>query len=494
MLALDGAALAVIFLFSVHFERLRRLKHLRRTYRNVLVQLSGRLLLIHDDDALMATVTDTVQRHSEFGLCCAGRFDDAGERIETLRCGGDTADPGILNRMEGLQKFLESLRQKPFLSRGRSSGASVFAALDAEWIVPVRREGRLFGLLGMGRSAPAYKPDRDDLALFQSIANQMAVAFEKNEAIRRSNAMVRELTEAKVRERYLDTLEETNRALESKNAELRKLYDDLKQAETQLVHSEKMASLGRLVAGISHELNNPTAFIYQNMRQLQSYAGRIKAALEGPPSDASRVLGSLLPDIEGLIRDTVNGSQMVKILVDNLRRFSHADRAETRISDVHECIESALLILGSQLKDRIAVHKQYGVKSRIACNPGQLNQVFLNLVANASQAITGKGDVWITTSEQGGELCVEVRDNGKGIAAEHLGKIFDPFFTTKDVGEGTGLGLSIAYSIVKDHGGRIDADSDPGKGSAFTVRLPARPEADAAPDSEDAGRPGPNEP
>jgi signal transduction histidine kinase len=182
----------------------------------------------------------------------------------------------------------------------------------------------------------------------------------------------------------------------------------------------------------------------------------------------------LLPDIEGLIEDTERGSRMVKDLVDNLRRFSHLDGAVWASVDVSEEIESVLMILRSELRDRVQVHLDFGTKNRVECNPGQLNQVYMNLIANAAQAIEGPGNIWISTREKDGRIRISIRDDGRGMPESVRERIFEPFFTTKEVGKGVGLGLSIAYAIAAGHGGNIEVQSEPGKGSTFTVVLPLR--------------------
>jgi two-component system, NtrC family, sensor kinase len=254
------------------------------------------------------------------------------------------------------------------------------------------------------------------------------------------------------------------------------VFEELKSAESQLVQSEKMASLGQLVAGISHELNNPIAFIYSNVRQLRSYTEALGRSLLRSPAGAGGTarIRKLLPDIDGLIEDTERGSRMVKDLVDNLRRFSHVDGAAWAAVDVGAEIGSVLTILKPELRDRVEIHLDLAAKSRMECHPGQMNQVYMNLIANASQAIEGSGNIWISTREKGGRIIISIRDDGRGMPAGVRERIFEPFFTTKEVGKGVGLGLSIAYAVVKKHGGNIEVQSEPGKGSTFTVVLPLR--------------------
>ena len=475
LLLIDAGTLVFLSLFIAHFERLLRLRRLRREYREILIQLGGRLHRIHGNTELCETTVDTISRHTEYDACCAWIVNASKPRIDVTFCRGVEVSPKDVNGLPGLESWLNELRTKSSMLRTRSGRRSrIFTLASAELIVPVRSRDCLFAVLTLGSTRVPLSVTRDDVALFQSLADRMAVAIENIAAIRRSNAMTRKLTEAKVREKYTSKLEKANLALEGKNRELNRLYEELKNTESQLVQSEKMASLGQLVAGISHELNNPIAFIYSNVRQLRSYTESISRSLTRKGEARPDRIRKQLLDIENLIEDTERGSRMVRDLVDNLRRFSHVDGAAWIPADVHEGIDSVLTILRPELEDHVEVHRNFGARSRVECNPGQMNQVFMNLVANASQAIEGRGNIWISTEERDGRIRISIRDDGKGIPESVRDRIFEPFFTTKDVGKGTGLGLSIAYAVVEDHGGTIEVQSEPGKGSTFTVVLPLR--------------------
>jgi signal transduction histidine kinase len=472
-LLIDAVTLVLLSLLIGHFERLLRLRRLRRAYRGILIDLGGRLLRVREDAALYETALDTIVTHSEYDACCVWVKSPSKARFGKTVCRGVKVSPEDVNGLPELDLWLGELRERASLKRTRSGRwARYFELAAADLIVPIKNEGRLFGALTLGSAAGRLRVTGDDAALFQSLTDRMAVAIENNAAMRRSNTMIRKLTEAKVREKYLVRLEKANRGLEEKNRELKRLFEELKNAETQLVQSEKMASLGQLVAGISHELNNPIAFIYSNVRQLKSFTGALGRSLSRMSSARTDRIRKLLPDIEGLIEDTERGSRMVKDLVDNLRRFSHLDGAAWAPVDVSEEIASVLMILRSELKDRVQVHLDFGTKSRVECNPGQMNQVYMNLIANAAQAIEGSGNVWISTREKNGRIRISVRDDGKGMTASVQEKIFEPFFTTKEVGKGVGLGLSIVYAVAAGHGGSIAVQSEPGKGSTFTVDLP----------------------
>ncbi len=266
------------------------------------------------------------------------------------------------------------------------------------------------------------------------------------------------------------------RELAQERNELKETLEILRAKEAQLVHSEKMAALGKLVAGVAHELNNPIGFIYANMDHFRRFVGELRAVCDDAsltPEAAARA-NKAFDTLGRLVESCANGADRIKRIVLGLRTFSRLDEAELKTVDLREGIESTLALLEHHMKDRVEAHRDYGDLPPVECFAGQLNQVFMNLLSNAVDAIEGKGDIWITTRQDGEAVRVSVRDSGKGIAREHLPRIFDPFFTTKDVGKGTGLGLSISYGIVEKHGGRIEVASEVGKGSTFTVVLPVK--------------------
>ncbi len=257
--------------------------------------------------------------------------------------------------------------------------------------------------------------------------------------------------------------------------ELQRANRELREAQAQLVQSEKMASLGNLVAGIAHEINTPVGAIHSMHDTLVRAVERLKTLL------GARLPGELQenPDLRGILkiiedasRVIETGSERVTDIVRSLRSFARLDEAEMKRVDIHEGIEDTLTLIHHDLKNRIRVVKNYGDVPPIICYPSRLNQVFLNLLVNAKQAIKGTGEIAITTLQKDDRVHISFRDTGAGIPAEHLPKIFDPGFTTKGVGIGTGLGLSICYRIVQEHKGEIRVESKVGEGSTFTVILP----------------------
>jgi signal transduction histidine kinase len=288
----------------------------------------------------------------------------------------------------------------------------------------------------------------------------------------------------------VEELAQLNRTLEQKvedrTTALQSTINQLKSAQSQLVQQEKMASLGQLVAGVAHELNNPIGAIYANLPILEEYVEdliELVADLEQMPLDDTQkqALQKSLEfmdfefvreDSISLINSCKNAAIRVKDIVVSLRNFSRLDEAELKDVLLEEGLDSTLALLYHITKNRIEIRKYYGLQTPVRCRAGQINQVFMNLLSNAIHAIEGKGIIQITTLRQDDYAMVVIYDTGCGISPETLQKIFDPFFTTKKIGEGTGLGLSISYGIIEKHHGQLSAESDPEQGACFTIKLP----------------------
>lgn len=270
-----------------------------------------------------------------------------------------------------------------------------------------------------------------------------------------------------------------------------KLNKRLEEANNQLLQSEKMASIGQLAAGVAHELNNPIGFVHSNLGTLDGYVHDLMAIIAAYKKDAEdsgrsveavqRIMEEcdydfLKNDIFSLLGESKDGLGRVRKIVEDLKNFSRVGEQEWQEADLHQGIDSTLNIVWNELKYKCKVVKAYGDIPHVYCMISQLNQVFMNLLINASHAIETQGMITIRTSLAGANrICVEISDSGKGIAPEHITRIFEPFFTTKPVGKGTGLGLSLSYSIVQRHGGSIEVDSQLGVGSSFRVLLPIHP-------------------
>ncbi len=277
------------------------------------------------------------------------------------------------------------------------------------------------------------------------------------------------------------------RDLERWNEELRRSKAELERMQAQIVHSEKMASLGQLAAGVAHELNNPAGFIYGNMALLRERADELFRLIDFydgidlDPENAARAAAlkqelhydETLADLSSIIADCYEGAARICDVVRNLRTFSRLDEAEFTKVDIHEGIESTLRLLSRYYgAGRVELQRNYGELPPVSCYAGQLNQVWMNLLVNAAQAVGPEGRVSIETRRAGEGVTISISDTGCGIAPENLNKIFDPFFTTKPVGEGTGLGLSVTYGIIERHGGSISVESKNGQGTTFVVSIP----------------------
>jgi signal transduction histidine kinase len=277
-----------------------------------------------------------------------------------------------------------------------------------------------------------------------------------------------------------------NYELEKQKSELNITLKDLTQAQTQLVQSEKMASLGLLTAGVAHELNNPLNFINSSINPLQRNMGDLFSLLNKyetliDEKKQSREISEMKEEMDYsfVIKETMNllrgikeGATRSEDIVKDLRTFSRMDENEYKGVNIHEGIDSTLLLLRHKMQDRISIHKKYGNLHPVECFPGKLNQVFMNILTNSILAIEDTGDIYIGTSVVDDMARITMRDNGMGMSDETMEHIFEPFFSTRAVGKGTGLGLSITYSIIQEHKGTIEVFSKPGEGSEFIITLP----------------------
>ena len=270
---------------------------------------------------------------------------------------------------------------------------------------------------------------------------------------------------------------------------LEQTLKSLRQTQAQLIHTEKMCGLGQMVGGIAHEINNPVSFIMGNLTHIDEYVEDLITLLTlyqlHFPQPVNQIndfinkieLDFLLSDLPRLISSMKMGSCRIRDIVLSLRNFSRLDEAEQKDVDLHEGIDSTLLILNHKLTPHIEVVRKYGEIPRILCYPAQLNQVFMNILANASDSLLEMNmkskQIAIETSiDDCNCVCIGIEDNGCGIPFEIMNRIFEPFFTTKPIGKGTGLGLSISHQIIEKHHGKIEVISEFGKGTKFTVKIP----------------------
>ncbi len=291
-----------------------------------------------------------------------------------------------------------------------------------------------------------------------------------------------------------DELQRRHRALQASEARYRVLAEHLEArveaqlktletAQRQLYQSEKMAAVGQLAAGVAHEINNPVGFIKSNLNTALGYLKAVEvlkgsiASGDAAATAAAWRAGDLdfvLGDFRELLAESAAGAERVARIVADLKGFSRVDLAEESTADVNGIIEQVCNVAGGQITEGTELTLALSELPPIRCRPGQLGQLFLNLLLNAVRATDGSGRVTVASDRDGDQLRVRVIDNGQGIAPEAIDHIFEPFFTTQEVGEGTGLGLTVAADIARAHGGRIEVESLPGRGSTFSVLLPIR--------------------
>ena len=289
---------------------------------------------------------------------------------------------------------------------------------------------------------------------------------------------------------YQKKLLRTSASLIKQRNKLSELNEKLEEAQNQLLQSEKMAAVGQLAAGVAHEINNPVGYVNSNVSTLGVYVNdllKVLAAYETcePFLDQKNEhvaslseikekasLNYLKEDLIELIDESKEGLDRVKKIVQDLKDFSHVDESEWQYANLHKGLDSTLNVVNNEIKYNADIVKNYGDLPEAWCLPSQLNQVFMNILVNASHAIEDYGVITITTGTSNGGIWINIADTGMGIAQEKINRIFEPFFTTKPVGKGTGLGLSLSYSIIQKHKGKITVSSEIGSGTTFQIWLP----------------------
>lgn len=294
----------------------------------------------------------------------------------------------------------------------------------------------------------------------------------------------------KAREQAEKILEDNSRELYQSNIYLKDAYEQLKQQKLQLIHQEKLASIGQLSAGVAHEINNPIGFVSNNLEALKQYSiiltkffsqlSKVNTIEDVRTLQQELDVDYIINDIDDLVKDCLDGAERIRTIVKGLKNFSRNDKNNNEVFPINQCIENTLKLVQSEIKHSAVLMTSYKTKSNVIGNQGRLSQVLLNLVMNASQAIEFRkkneknlqGTLDVSTKQQQGLVLISIKDNGSGISEENLKHIFDPFFTTKSVGEGTGLGLSISQNIIQKMGGSLQVKTKIGEGTLFIISLP----------------------
>jgi signal transduction histidine kinase len=427
----------------------------RGAYREAVREISDAMVsmlsLSEIADRILVALTDTMGVERAMVMM----VDDDGKSLRPMASRGDWDEDALSVEIPAEHPIWKQLwMRREDLARvdfddepdveSRDSCRYVFDTLEIELLVPILYGVDLLGVIAVGRKLSGDRLVADDRTLLRTLANTSSIAIENAKAFDEI-AKLNETLEARVEERT----------------------EELRDTQAQLVQSEKMKSLGQLVAGVAHELNNPIGFVHANLQLLDEYIVKLVEA-QNSGGDTDRTRGA----ITKLLVRSREGTERVKKIVQNLRMFTRMDQAELQDADLHEELDRTLNLMEPRFKNTIVVERDFGDLPRVRCYAGQLNQVFLNLLMNACDAVDGGGTIRVRTRPTGDGVRLEFHDDGPGIPEDVQRRIFDPFFTTKPVGVGTGLGLSLSHGIIERHGGRISVHSTPGRGTSFVIELP----------------------
>jgi signal transduction histidine kinase len=437
---------------------------------NALVEVSKKINSQLNYKMLLEEIMDQAIEllHAEKGLLLLRRDESDELEVEVARWIDKRTIEDVVALSRSVIKKVEKEGKPVLLQKVPETGGADHSTSLARFkiksvvCVPLRARNQFIGTIYLDTTQSEYFFKEDDLPFLEAFANLAGIAIENARSYKEIENLNTNL-ESLVKQRTQE--------LEQKHEELNTAYQELKDTQLHLVRSEKMASLGMLVAGVAHEINTPMGAINSNTDMFIRSFEKMKPAINNNIDEEVKKTFDVL---ESLSQVNKTACERITSIVKSLKNFARLDEEKIKQVDLHEGIDSTLSLIGHLSRDRIEFVKEYGKIPRLRCHANQLNQVFMNILVNACQAIPDKGQITIRTFLKDKDIIIQFTDTGVGISSENLSKIFDPGFTTKGVGVGTGLGLSISFRIVEDHGGKIDVASGVGKGSTFTVRLPVK--------------------
>jgi len=372
---------------------------------------------------------------------------------------GVADDDAWLVWLGGRKQMVELSEVTAGPDRAAAEAAQAYAArTHALFCLPLHRDGLLVGVVNVGPKRNLQRYSQPEREFLETLRAEAAIALTNSLLYDDVTHMSEELRQWGL---------QLEHKVEERTQELKSALHQLKETESQLIQSEKLAAHGLLAAGILHEINNPLSFSRGSLSVLKRALARVKEASQG-------TMGPLLAEVERAAEIIQNGHERIAAIVRDLKTFAKRDVEGIKLSDLHQGLDATLSLLRHELGDRIAIVRDYGDIGLVETDSAQINQVFLNLLHNALQAISGAGTITIKSWRNEDRVSISIKDTGSGIDPEHLPHIFEPFFTTKPVGHGTGLGLSVSHRIVREHGGQMSVHSQIGEGTEFVIELPVR--------------------
>jgi signal transduction histidine kinase len=435
---------------------------------------------------------------SDLGLIKIKFFQPDGTIIYST----DVAEIGKINRHEYFHSIVAKGKGYSKLVRKQTNSleGQTYDIDVAETYVPVMRDGQFAGAFEFYHDVTGQIAQLNSLTMQASLVPAVVAALFVLMVVKTLQNLKVSMIEHRQAEADLtetldaawqltESLEEKNNELQTINRVVEQAHIELQTTPLQMLHREKMATLGILTAEVAHEINNPVGYISCNLKTFGKYVDRFMEYFAAEAellkeaqyaglvtrleSERSRLkLGTMITDVSVLIAESLEGVERINAIVQNLKSFSRVDKTALKPSDINECLESAIKIVWSEINSKAELLRDLGELPPVTCSPQEINQVFINLLVNAAQSLENRGEIKVRTWAENDQVLVSIADNGCGMPPAVQAKIFEPFFTTKGDGTGTGLGMSISHEIVMKHGGEIKVDSVPGEGTTFLVRLP----------------------